>query len=228
MKARIIAMITAFTILGLLGSACGGSEAEATPTMDPKAIETFAVATFSSGLTQTALAAPTETPPPTNTAAPLPTLGPLTNVTPFGTIPAANPTASCYAMSFVTDITIQDNTTMTPGQTFTKTWKVRNTGSCAWDAGFKFSFTGGNAMNGTTYTLPQSVATNAETEISVDMTAPSTAGTARGNWRMSTAGGQFFGDEVYVQIVVSGAATNTGAAATATSTSTPTATPTPP
>lgn len=225
MKAKTIAWITAFTVLALLLSACGGNEAEATPTMDPKAIETFAVATFASGLTQTALAAPTQTPAPTNTPIPLPTLA---NVTPFGTIPAANPTSSCYAMSFVSDVTVQDDTSMTPGQAFTKTWKVKNTGSCAWDAGFKFAFTSGNVMNGATYTLPQSVAANAEIEISVAMTAPATSGTVRGNWRMSTAAGQFFGDEIYVQIVVSGGA-STGPAATATSTSTftPTATPTP-
>ncbi|MBI5824196.1 MAG: hypothetical protein HZB18_09230 [Chloroflexi bacterium] len=213
----------------LLISACGGGEAEATqtPTLDPKAIETNAVATFANGLTQTALAAPTETPAPTNTLAPLPTLGLLNTITPLGTIVPIKPTASCYAMSFVADISIPDNTSMTPGQAFTKTWKVKNTGSCAWDAGFKFAFTGGNAMNGTTFTLPQSVAANAETEISVAMTAPATAGTARGNWRMSTAGGQFFGDEVYLVILVGGAAatstaTNTSVPATETPTSTPT------
>lgn len=229
MKFKTTILITAFMIAGLLISACGGSEAEMTPTptLDPKAIETNAVATFASGLTQTALAAPTKTPAPTNTLAPLPILGPLTTITPLGTIVPINPTASCYAMSFVADISIPDNTTMTPGQAFTKTWKVKNTGSCAWDAGFKFAFTGGNAMNGTTFTLPQSVAANAETEISVAMTAPATAGTARGNWRMSTAGGQFFGDEVYVVILVGGAAatgsaTNTSVPATATPTSTPT------
>ncbi len=222
MKAKTIAMITALTVLSLFASACGGSEAEATPTMDPKAIETFAVATFASGLTQTALAAPTQTPSPTNTSLPLPTIA---NVTPFGTIPAANPTSSCYAMAFVSDVTIQDNTTMTPGQAFTKTWKVKNTGTCAWDAGFKFSFTSGNAMNGATYTVPQSVPANTDTEISVPMTAPSTSGTARGNWRMSTAAGQFFGDEVYVQIIVSGGAAGTGPTGTVTPTSTPTPTP---
>lgn len=103
---------------------------------------------------------------------------------------------------------------MAPGQTFTKTWKVKNTGSCAWDAGFKFAFVGGEAMNGATYTLPSSVAANAELDISIAMTAPTNkTGALRGNWRMQTAGGTYFGDEVYVLIVVGGA--------TATNTSTP-------
>jgi len=48
------------------------------------------------------------------------------------------------------------------------------------------------------------------------MVAPNKAGTVRGNWRMSTASGQFFGDEVYVQVVIGGgaAATNTSGPAT--------------
>jgi hypothetical protein len=155
----------------------------------------------------------------------------------FGvTAPAA--TASCYGLSFVSDVTIPDNTPVNAGQTFTKTWKVKNAGSCAWDAGFKFGFTGGEQMGGTAYTLPSSVAAGAVTDISVAMTAPDKSGTLRGNWRMSTASGQFFGDEVYVQVVVGGGSaatsTNTGAPAAATATpttgappaDTPTATPT--
>jgi hypothetical protein len=136
-------------------------------------------------------------------------------------------TASCYGLSFVSDVSIPDNTPVTPGQAFTKTWKVKNAGSCAWDAGFKFAFVTGEALGGTTFTLPASVAAGAVTDISVAMTAPTKTGTIRGDWRMSTAGGQFFGDQVYVQVVVGGgvAATNTGSAAAATATATPTATP---
>jgi hypothetical protein len=112
---------------------------------------------------------------------------------------------------------------MTAGQTFTKTWKVRNAGTCAWDAGFKFAFTGGDAMGGTTYTVPSSVAAGAVVDISVPMTAPNKTGTIRGNWRMSTASGTFFGDEVYVQITIGGASvpTNTSGAPAATSTTAP-------
>jgi hypothetical protein len=128
-------------------------------------------------------------------------------------------------MSFGGDVTIPDNTPMTPGQTFTKTWQVRHSGSCAWEAGYKFAFTGGDAMSGATYTLPQSVPANSDVNISVTMVAPSKTGSIRGNWRMSTAAGQFFGDEVYLVILVGGA--NTSAADAETSTPEPTATETP-
>ena len=135
--------------------------------------------------------------------------------------------ATCYGLTFVSDVSIEDNTQMTPGQTFTKTWKVLNSGSCAWDSGFKFAFTTGNALGGSTVTLSSSVASGAQYDISVPMTAPTTAGTYQSNWRMSTAAGQFFGNEVYVIIIVGGAGpTSTSGAATAT-TAPPTVTETP-
>jgi hypothetical protein len=187
-------------------TACGGSDADLTPTLDPNALQTQAVQTFSAALTQTALAAPSDTPVPTLTASP--TFAPF--ATSAGTLPVISgptiaATKSCYSMAFVSDVTIPDNTPMTPGQTFTKTWKVVNNGSCAWDAGFKFAFTGGDAMSGATYTLPSAVAVNATVDISIAMTAPTNkTGAIRSNWRMSTAAGQFFGDEVYVVVTVGG------------------------
>lgn len=218
--------MTALIMLGLLISACAPATPEPTPTLSVDVIQTIAVATFSGGLTQTAIAAPTNTPTPTNTIA----VSTLANVTPFGTaVIGTSPVVSCNAMAYVNDVTIPDNTPMTPGQTFTKTWKVRNSGTCAWDAGFKFAFTGGDAMSGATYTLPQSVAPNAQIDISIAMTAPNKSGSIRGNWRMSTAAGQFFGDEVYLIILVGGGtgATNTSAPVVVTVTPEPSSTATP-
>jgi Ig-like domain-containing protein len=236
LKFRLVFRRHTFLIIGaLLLSACGANEPSLTPTLAFSAdeIRTQAVGTFSADLTATAFAAPTNTPVATLTAAPtIAALATSTGGIALGsTAPVA--TASCYGLSFVSDVSVPDNTPVTPGQSFTKTWKVKNSGSCAWDSGFKFAFTGGEAMGGTTFTVPSSIAAGAVTDISVPMTAPNKTGTLRGNWRMSTASGQFFGDEVYVQVVIGGggaAATNTGAAPAATSTTAPpadTATPTP-
>ena len=226
-----------FIILGicaLLIASCGGGEATATPTntLSVDEIQALAIETFSAALTQTALAAPTETPFPTLTA--------TANFEPFaasagGAIPLASATTSgggnaCYRMTFANDVSIPDNTAMKPGENFTKTWKVLNSGTCAWDAGFKFVFTGGEQMSGVTFTLPSAVAPNATLDISVAMIAPTQTGTLRGNWRMQTAGGQFFGDEVYAQIVVGGSAatgtSTTSSASTTAVTATATITPT--
>jgi hypothetical protein len=230
LKFRLMNVQILIVVGAILLSACGATAATEVPTntVEPNAIRTEAVQTFSADLTATAFAAPTSTPAATNT--PLVVLSPPATSTggaPFGvTAPAGGvvPTSGCYGLSFVSDVTIPDNTPVTPGQTFTKTWKVKNAGSCAWDAGFKFAFTGGEQMGGTSYTLPSAVAAGAVTDISVSMTAPNKTGTLRGNWRMSTASGQFFGDEVYVQVVIGGsgaAPTNTTGAPAATSTTAP-------
>jgi hypothetical protein len=222
LKLRLMKGSLASMLIGvLLLTACGGSnEPEPTPTLSVEEIQAQAVGTFSAALTQTALAAPTDT--PTSTPTPEPTIELLPTSTsgiPFGGATSAPPASSCYSLRFVSDVTIPDNTQMTAGQTFTKTWKVLNAGTCAWDAGFKFSLTGGEAMGSSTLTLATSVPAGAQFDLSVPMVAPATTGTHRGNWRMSTAGGQFFGDEVYVIIVVGGtSATSTSAPAIATPT----------
>ncbi len=220
-------------LCALLIASCGG-EAEATPTntLSVDEIQALAIETFSAALTQTALAAPSETPFPTLTASA--TFEPFVTST-GGALPLASATTSggvnsCYRMTFANDVSIPDDTAVTPGQNFTKTWKVLNSGTCAWDAGFKFVFVGGEQMSGVTFTLPSAVPPNATLDISVAMIAPTKTGKLRGNWRMQTAGGQFFGDEVYVQIVVGGSAVTgtatTGSGSTATVTATATITPT--
>jgi len=230
LKIRLMTGIQVITMTGaLLLASCGANVPDLTPTLtfSVDEVRTQAVGTFSAGLTQTALAAPSDTPFPTLTPAPPATLAASTAGTPFGAATSVGATAvtSCYGLTFVSDVSIPDNTAMTPGKTFTKTWKVLNSGSCAWDAGFKFALTGGDAMGSSTLTLPTSVGAGAQYDLSVPMVAPNTSGTFRGNWRMSTASGQFFGDEVYVVIVVGGGTgpTNTGVAPTAVpATATPT------
>ena len=219
-------------LVNLLASACGSKDADATPTLSIELAQTYAVATFSAGQTQTALAMPTNTSTPTTTPSPIPTI--TLSVTRTSGVPPASgvviqPTSSCNSMAFVSDVTIPDNTNMKPGQKFTKTWRVRNNGTCAWEAGFKLNFIGGDAMGGAILTLDKAISPGSETELSVPMTAPNTSGTHRSNWRMATAAGANFGDEVYVIIVVSGTAATTTPTATGTSivtTDTPTSTPT--
>lgn len=227
-KSRLMA-VKGLVLCAVLLASCGGGEAEGTvtPTFSADQIQTFAIETFSAALTETALADPSDTPVPTLTAsatfAPIAT---ITGGTPVSNQPAPATTASCYRLTFVSDVSVPDNTAMTQGQAFTKTWKLLNSGSCPWDAGFKFAYQTGEAMSGATYVLPSAVAPNATVDISVAMVAPARAGTLRGDWQMSTAGGQFFGDIVYVQIVVGAGAAITSTPGSSTSTPvTPSATP---
>ncbi len=49
--------------------------------------------------------------------------------------PATVPPSSCDKAQFVSDVTIPDGTVMSPGQKFTKTWSLKNVGTCAWVKG---------------------------------------------------------------------------------------------
>lgn len=233
-------MAVIFAVMfNILIAGCGSKAGQATATLIPEIVQTQAVATFAAGLTQTAAAMPTST--PTATASPSPTLTSTPTATGTAATPVTliiTPASSCNGMAFVSDVTVPDNTNMNPGQKFTKTWKVRNNGSCAWDVGYQLRFVGGEAMGGSAFKLEKSVSPGTETELSVSLTAPNTAGTYRGNWRMSTAAGAYFGDEIYVLIVVGGTPVpttsvtatvmaTTAVAATFTGTASPTATQTP-
>jgi hypothetical protein len=213
MLTRRIQTLTAFLILAALTlSACGPSNAGLTPTVDTNAIRTEAVATYAFLLTETALAVPTAT----LTSTPMPTDTPVPT---SATIVTQKPQATCYGLLWIADESIPDNTPMAAGQKFTKTWSVQNIGSCAWAPGFTLNWFGGDAMNGQTYTLSEAVPIGAKKEISVDMVAPSgKTGVITGTWKMADANGSYFGDALFVIIVIGGTSTGTPSAVTPTAT----------
>jgi len=213
-------MLILLLLSSLILSACGGGP-EPLPTPDIALIQTFAVATFQVGLTQTAMVLPTATQAPTNTPLTLATFTPL-----GGGAPLPSPTsggsagaAACYDLAYVKDVTIPDGTVVTPGQSFTKTWLVQNSGSCDWETGFIFNVVGGEPMSGASVTLNQTVQPGRQFEFSVPMVAPTgKTGELKGTWQLSDANGNFFGQGVYVLVEVG----NATAAPTATETATPT------
>jgi len=95
-----------------------------------------------------------------------------------------------------------DNTVVSPNQAIHKSWRVKNTGNRIWGLDHKLVFTGGNQMGAPNavnipLTEPGGIA-----DISLDITAPSTGGTHRGEWQLRNPQGTFFGDKLWVQIVV--------------------------
>src|ERR1700690_4380333 len=150
-------------------------------------VQTAAVATFASNLTQTAAAQPTSTP----------TLAPTTTVTLITinvTEASATPTPACYRLRWIKDVTIKDFSPMNAGETFTKTWRVVNNGTCGWIPGFRFAFYGGDPMGGSNYTLTDTVNPGKQMDLSIPMTPPSGTGISISTWPMSGVSGWFFGD----------------------------------
>ena len=184
--------------------ACTISMSSPPSTQDPNAAYTAAAQTVSAQLTSVALSKPAviNSPIPSQTipsnTVPAPTIAPAT----FVSLPSLTPTSNCDKASFVDDVTVKDNTVMTPGQTFTKTWRLKNIGSCSWTPSYAVIFSNGAQMGGpAAQALVGNVNSGETMDISVNMTAPTTEGTYRGDWKLRNASGvTFFG--FYVQIVV--------------------------
>ncbi|MFZ1042399.1 MAG: NBR1-Ig-like domain-containing protein [Anaerolineales bacterium] len=193
--ATILIVLALVMAVGLRGS----TQSIQNLAVDFSGVQTAAVATYASNLTQTAAARPTST--PTLTATTTPT---LTLIDINATEASATATPSCYRLRWIKDVTVKDFTLMTPGETFTKTWLASNSGTCAWQPGFQFAFYGGDPMGGSNFTLTQAVNPGDQIDLSIPMTAPSGTGIIISTWRMSGFNGWFFGDALTVKIDLGG------------------------
>jgi hypothetical protein len=193
------------TMILLIGVLTGCNLPQGTPTSSsPEAAFTQAAETVSAELTRVALQAsptpnlPTETPTPTPTDTPQPT-----NTVAF--TPTDTP-VPCNLAGFIADVTVPDDTIMAAGQNFTKTWRLRNIGTCTWTSSYSVSFINGDAM-GVASGYSQSltavpVPPGGTVDISVNLTAPSSSGTYTGRWSIREPGGQTFGTNFIVKIKV--------------------------
>jgi hypothetical protein len=159
---------------------------------------------------------PTVTPQPSMTPSPTETVTPMVTNTLAATPTLKITVPVCDNSLFVSDVTIPDNMVMTPGQAFTKTWSIKNAGTCNWTTSYKVVFLSGTAMGGVSTAIP-AVGSGHADNISVNLVAPLTKGTHTGYWILQNANGQSFGASFYVTIVVSSSLT-----ATTTGTITPT------
>jgi hypothetical protein len=179
--------------------------------IDQGHLYTAAAGTLSVQLTQSALGstATALSQPPTATGilatnTPVFTDTPAPTVTPFPSATRFPPTATplpptatplpCLAVKFVKDITVPDGTEYLPGASFTKTWELQNTGSCTWNEDFQLIFVEGDQMSGDDdIPLGEDVAPGEKVQVSVDLIAPLSAGSYRGDWMLEDDDGENFG-----------------------------------
>lgn len=198
----------------LLTSCSGDIDTRATE-LSPELIYTSVAAS----LTAQASSQPTATGTPEKTSTGTPTKEATVNIPTLAqnALTNASDALVCDNAAFVGDVTVPDGTIVSPGETFTKTWRVQNTGSCTWSTSYVLAFNSGEAMSGTSTIFPYSVSAGNQMDISVSLTAPTDLGTYVGYWKLQNSAGTIFSQTLYVQITV----------ATSTSTSTPTITYTP-
>lgn len=167
--------------------------------------ETTPTATTTPAPSPTATSIPANTPTRTPTATSTPTRRPATAT------PVPLPTRCLDSMSFVADLTYDDNNmnnppVLTPGQAFIKSWRVRNTGTCTWDNRYRLAFVQGNTsgaqMGGQPLFITGVVNPGQSYDLNLPLVAPIQPGTYQGFWQMYNELNQPFGQRIWVGIRV--------------------------
>jgi hypothetical protein len=204
---RILYVLTVFTLAIFVG--CGF--AESTATIEPGVYYTQAAQTIAAQLT---LAATTPAPSPVS-ASPKPTNTPTSAATLPPPVSGPSPTPNpCNQARLIYDVTVRDGTIMSPNQSFTKTWELKNVGTCTWTSGYHLVFITGDAMGGSVSPLltKGTVPPGHSVEASVSLKAPAMAGTYQGYWKLSDSNGNLFGLQdapfwVIIKVVTTGTIT---------------------
>ena len=197
--------LTLLLICGLFLAACGASATQE-PTPDVAAVRTSAASTVEARFTLTVAAfTPTPRPTATETNTPEPEATATETQPSVAVVTNAEGTQVelCDSLTYVADVTVNDNTIMSPGQDFIKTWRVRNTGACPWGAGYALTYAGySNQMSGQFIAMTEVIQPGDEVEVSVQFKAPEAAGEYLSAWSMQNPQGVEFPQIIFVKIIV--------------------------
>lgn len=172
-------MFTITLLITLMLSACNPQAA--TESAVPTATETQAPTATESPATEASETGMTEA--PTTETASTEATG-----TPAVTQPPNDPNCTNSA-AFVSDITVPDNTNIGAGTPFTKTWRVSNNGTCIWGPEYTVSHYSDERMNAPA-SVPLAITYPGQTaDISINLTAPNSTGTHRGNFVIKNPAG---------------------------------------
>ena len=101
---------------------------------------------------------------------------------------------ACDQAQFVADVTVPDGTRFLPGARFTKTWRLKNTGTCDWTRDYELVFDSGDRLGGAyQIELGRSVLPGKTVDITVVLVAPKDPGEYTGYWLLRNEEGEEFG-----------------------------------
>ena len=200
-KYNFLSILMLFT---LFVTSCGGAEAESDTVATAVAMTVAAQETERAQATVTPIptvAGPTSTPEAKPTDQTVPTFSPPTAPGPIG---SDDP---CLLANLVSE-TIPDGTIMQPGETFWKTWRLKNNGTCTWNSAYKIVYWSGDLMGGLLeYQFPEVIGPGDEVDVTLFLKAPSSNGNFSSYWKLQSEwGGQFgvgqYDEPFYVQVNV--------------------------
>lgn len=104
-------------------------------------------------------------------------------------IPPTNSPDCINRATFIADVTVPDNTSFNAGARYTKTWRVSNSGTCAWNSQYSMTFASGYKMDAPDSSPLAYTAPGDTLDIAVDLTAPDRRGTANSFFELHTPAG---------------------------------------
>ncbi len=98
------------------------------------------------------------------------------------------------AAEFVADVTIPDGSVLESDSSFAKTWRVKNTGTCAWDNRYVITFVDGTLFSTyDAFALSVVAAPGEMVDINIPMRAPTYPGAYVSAWKFRAPDGSLFG-----------------------------------
>ena len=172
-----------YFILALILIACNMPSSDTQ--YDFEQLSTFAAQTMTASGTQVG-GTVAETPQPATNFTKIAETAPAENATQTGT--------PCNLASFVADVTVPDDTSFIVEKPFTKTWRLKNVGTCTWTSAYQLVFDSGERMGGleSKQLTSGSVVPGDTVDVSVDFIAPALAGTYKSNWKIKDDKGESF------------------------------------
>jgi len=131
----------------------------------------------------------------------------LPTPTPAATSTPAPPPACVDGMAFevypgLSGDPITNPPVRQPGENFTWTWRIRNTGTCTWDGSYRVVYVTGNSsaarMGGNPTPIQGTVAPGQSYDMSVKLVAPLQPGTYLGVWELENGQGTGLGERLQV------------------------------
>jgi hypothetical protein len=132
--------------------------------------------------------------------------------------PPTAPAACLDGMAFVDDINYPDNNMENPaivpaGAAIQKGWRIRNTGTCTWNANYIIGYIGANPPNspvgGNPAAIVGSVRPGETYDVYAGLVAPSQPGRYQSFWTLRNPRGESFGHRLWAGIQVVAASTPT-------------------
>jgi hypothetical protein len=116
-------------------------------------------------------------------------------------IPTINPEECSDNLTFLSDLTIPDNTSIVYGSTIDKQWIVENSGTCHWNSEYRLKHIGGATLDAPEEVALYPARAGTQATIEILFAAPFTDGEYESAWQAFDPQGVAFGDPIFIRII---------------------------